>query len=209
MRDQPVTRALTGAQRGDSSPQEATRVARHGAQLYTLALTLVIFGAHPLQAAPMVPPSGGWFTLSVDGSPPRYLSSLSALSPWLKRGASGCVTELREGEALIITTHSAASDPHASARHQRGCSVRRAHMDPRALLAFGLKLDLNHESAEGLQRLKGVGPRLAQRIIQGRPWARLKSLIRLRGVGSKTLKRLSQQLRVEPARLLWSVEGLQ
>jgi len=82
-------------------------------------------------------------------------------------------------------------------------------MDPRALLAFGLKLDLNHESAEGLQRLKGVGPRLAQRIIQGRPWARLKSLIRLRGVGSKTLKRLSQQLRVEPARLLWSVEGLQ
>ena len=54
-------------------------------------------------------------------------------------------------------------------------------------------LDLNRASPEELQRLPGIGPKLAQRIVEARAKAPFKSVDELRrvgGIGPKTLEKL-------------------
>lgn len=61
-------------------------------------------------------------------------------------------------------------------------------------------LDVNHASAVELMRLPGVGPRLAERIVQARatggPFAAFDDLRRVRGLSGKTLERLRPLLRL-------------
>ncbi len=57
-------------------------------------------------------------------------------------------------------------------------------------------VNVNTASLAELQRIPGVGPVIAQRIIDGRPWVRLDDLIRVRGIGAVTLQRMLAFLRV-------------
>ena len=60
-------------------------------------------------------------------------------------------------------------------------------------LAAGTRIDINKASAEELQRLPGVGPVLAGRIIAEREKKRFDSaadLRRVSGIGAKTLEKL-------------------
>lgn len=52
------------------------------------------------------------------------------------------------------------------------------------------RVDLNAASRAVLESLPGVGPTLARRIVEGRPYARVDDLLRVRGVGPRTLARL-------------------
>ncbi len=52
--------------------------------------------------------------------------------------------------------------------------------------------DMNACSAQALQRLRGVGPALARRVISGRPYAHWEDLLELNGVGPTLLERLRQ-----------------
>src|SRR5688572_21551431 len=79
----------------------------------------------------------------------------------------------------------------------------RAAVTP-ALRAFGegQQLDLNLASAEELALVPGIGPKLAQRILDERArrggftaWGELRAV---RGIGPKTLERLKAFLRVTP-----------
>lgn len=57
-----------------------------------------------------------------------------------------------------------------------------------------LRIDPNHATAELLQALPGVGPVLADRIIKERargPFRSLDDLLRVSGIGTKTLERLA------------------
>lgn len=137
-------------------------------------------------------PSKVWFSISVDGSPPRYTNQLSTLTPWVHRAGNGCVTSIRSGDALKIIQRPA---PHR-------CHVIQGRLSARALLAFGAPLDLNHASIDELTLLKGVGPKLAEQIVNGRPWRELSSLLKLRGVGVKLLNKISAQLSVQPSPLI-------
>ena len=57
--------------------------------------------------------------------------------------------------------------------------------------ALGRKVSLNGASAAELEALPGVGPKLAERIIAARPFRSVRDLDRVRGVGAKSLARLS------------------
>ena len=51
-------------------------------------------------------------------------------------------------------------------------------------------VDMNRASREELQGLPGIGPTLAQRIVEARPFRSVEDLRRVRGIGPKTLEKL-------------------
>lgn len=56
-------------------------------------------------------------------------------------------------------------------------------------------LSLNTATLEELEALPGVGPVLARRILEGRPYGRVEDLLRVRGIGPATLERLRPYVR--------------
>lgn len=70
-------------------------------------------------------------------------------------------------------------------------------------LRLGLRLDVNEETLGDLTRVKGIGPRTAQRIVQGRPWASIDALDEVRGIGPERLRRIAPRLRAAPRPRLW------
>lgn len=65
-------------------------------------------------------------------------------------------------------------------------------------LRDGEKLDANKATVDEIVLLPGVGQVLAERIVDGRPYASLDDLRRVPGLGSKTLERLRDRLVVTP-----------
>lgn len=62
-------------------------------------------------------------------------------------------------------------------------------------------LDINRASLEDLQRIPGVGPKMAQRIVDERakkPFAIVDDLRRVTGIGAKTLEKLRPFVTVRP-----------
>lgn len=60
------------------------------------------------------------------------------------------------------------------------------------------KVDINHADAKELERLKGVGPAIAKRIIDYRNahgrFTKPEDLLNVRGIGSKTLEKMRDQV---------------
>jgi competence ComEA-like helix-hairpin-helix protein len=56
------------------------------------------------------------------------------------------------------------------------------------------QVDLNAASVEALTQLSGIGPVLAQRIVDARPFADVDDLVRVQGIGPRTLERLRPAL---------------
>ncbi|MEZ0348015.1 MAG: ComEA family DNA-binding protein [Thermus sp.] len=56
-------------------------------------------------------------------------------------------------------------------------------------------VSLNRASLEELESLPGVGPVLARRIVEGRPYGRVEDLLRVKGIGPATLERLRPYVR--------------
>jgi competence ComEA-like helix-hairpin-helix protein len=60
-------------------------------------------------------------------------------------------------------------------------------------------VDVNEASPEELQRLPGIGPKLAERIIANRPYHKVDDLLKISGIGPKGIERLRALVRVEGA----------
>ena len=55
------------------------------------------------------------------------------------------------------------------------------------------QIDINQASKEQLEELTGIGPAYAQRIIEGRPFASLDDLTKVKGIGEVTLEKIKNQ----------------
>lgn len=51
-------------------------------------------------------------------------------------------------------------------------------------------IDLNEATFEELQTLPGIGPVMAERIIANRPYSKIDDLLKVNGIGEKTIERL-------------------
>ncbi len=54
-------------------------------------------------------------------------------------------------------------------------------------------IDINTASSEELEKIIGIGPVLAQRTIEARPFNSLDDLIKVKGIGEKTLQKIKDQ----------------
>jgi competence protein ComEA len=74
------------------------------------------------------------------------------------------------------------------------------HMSAERLLTLGLALDVNTATAEDLEALPGVGPVMAQRIIEYRqsrgPFQKIDDLLSVHGIGRKKLAHLAPLITV-------------
>ncbi len=64
-------------------------------------------------------------------------------------------------------------------------------------------VDLNHATAEELQTLPGIGPSKAAAIVayrERRPFQRIEQIMRVRGIGRGTFRRIRDMLTVSPRR---------
>eukprot|EP00644_Phytophthora_capsici_P013746 jgi/Phyca11/117447/e_gw1.33.257.1 len=61
------------------------------------------------------------------------------------------------------------------------------------------QIDLNAASTMQLQQLKGVGPTLAQRIVEARPFHRKEDLLAVKGIGTKSYVKIQAGARVRVA----------
>jgi competence protein ComEA len=77
------------------------------------------------------------------------------------------------------------------------------HMSAERLLTLGLALDVNTATAEDLEALPGVGPVLAQRIIEYRqsrgPFQKIDDLLSVHGIGGKKLAQIKSLITVTSA----------
>ena len=57
-------------------------------------------------------------------------------------------------------------------------------------------IDINTASSQQLQRISGIGPVTARRIIAGRPYKTTRDLLKVRGIGRKKLDRITPYVKV-------------
>lgn len=69
-----------------------------------------------------------------------------------------------------------------------------ARMSPGELAMLGQPVDVNTAALAELESLPRVGPKLARRIAEGRPYASIDALERVRGIGPATLARLRERV---------------
>jgi competence ComEA-like helix-hairpin-helix protein len=65
-----------------------------------------------------------------------------------------------------------------------------------------LKLNPNTADAKSLQKLPGIGPSLAQRIMDARPFTSVEDMLNIRGIGSSALDRMKPHLVFDPPSIL-------
>ena len=60
------------------------------------------------------------------------------------------------------------------------------------------KVNVNTATLDELQTLPGIGPKLGQAIIDGRPYEKVEDLINVKGIGEKKLEALKGLVEVKP-----------
>lgn len=92
---------------------------------------------------------------------------------------------LRSGDAIEHALCAAVTPRRGSPGWQR--------MAPDRLAILGAPVNVNEASAAELASLPGIGPVLAARVIEGRPYSKIEDLQRVKGIGRKRLARLRER----------------
>ena len=59
-------------------------------------------------------------------------------------------------------------------------------------------VDVNTATVEQLATLPSVGPEIAKKIVKGRPYAKPEDLLKVPGIGEKTLEKMKPRLKFNP-----------
>ena len=79
--------------------------------------------------------------------------------------------------------------------------IERLGADEKERLRLALKININTASVEELQRLPYIGPKRVEKIVAGRPYARIEDITTVHGIGPKTLARIREYITVTGAGL--------
>jgi competence protein ComEC len=122
---------------------------------------------------------------------PQTLALLARLGiPLLRTDRDGTVTIESDGQQWsVVSRKLAARGPPAGkvrARSKRGADSRPAGL-----------VNVNTATAAELEALPGIGPVIARRIVEGRPYRSVDDLDRVKGIGPKRLEEIRPLVRTE------------
>jgi competence protein ComEA len=126
---------------------------------------------------------------------------LEKLRPWV------CVSESEE----LPAKEDAPALPIRVAVAKATTTATKPNATGKKLSADDAPLDINRATVEELQRLPGIGPKLAAAIVAARedkPFASVDELRRVKGIGPKTLEKVRPFVIIESGRELASYETL-
>ncbi|MBW2543410.1 MAG: helix-hairpin-helix domain-containing protein [Deltaproteobacteria bacterium] len=106
-----------------------------------------------------------------------------------------------ESEDCLDPTESAAVAQHTTAVRCETAQVRAAEIRGPARRLFGLPIELNCAGARTFESLDRIGSVRARQIVEERaraPFERVDDLLRVRGIGPKTLEELRPVLAANP-----------
>jgi competence protein ComEA len=171
-------------------------------QLLILVLSLGLTGLWAWRAglirpySPILPPGQQKIFIDISGDLPRpglqvFSSPPTVSEVWEAAGGqgtlSGPVQPLTSGSKMIVGP-------------ERAVSLER--MSGQGLLTLGLALDPNLAAAADLEALPGIGPVLAQRIVEFRevqgPFKDIEDLQKVKGLGAGKLAKMRPYLAIIP-----------
>ena len=115
---------------------------------------------------------------------PQTLALLARLGiPLLRTDRDGTVTIESDGKNWRVVSHQIARGDRP--RPRLGRTNRVAEPKP-----SGRRINVNTATLAELEALPGVGPVIARRIVEGRPYRSVDDLARVKGIGKKRLEEI-------------------
>lgn len=187
------------------APAARAEVTAAGSQLEQAPLQVLITGA---VAQP------GFYHLPAGSNLQALIQLAGGLTPEAQPEAGSLQRLLKAGEVITVPAHPAAASsaqqgleraektdtPGQSSKKRKQKTHKKAKKAQKTgskTAASLLKVNLNTATAQELERLDGVGPALAARIVayrQQQPFQQPEDLLKVKGIGPKKLQKIRAQL---------------